>query len=134
MIRFFAMTRTVLLPALGRLALIGACLFVVAGCGLSSAVAQKLGSKDPQGLSASPASLSMGPTDTGSVDAIEQGYSGGYTATSSDSSVATVASNGPAQFIVTGVNVGTCTVTVSDSKGNDATVSVSIQTTVIGGQ
>jgi len=134
MIEFSAMTRTDLLPALGRLALVGVCLLTLAGCGISSAVTEHHVVGPALGLVASPNALSMGPTDTGSVNASEHGYTGNYTAASSDTSVATVASNGPAQFIVTGVNPGTCTVTVSDSKGNTATVSVSIQTTVIGGQ
>jgi hypothetical protein len=76
----------------------------------------------------------MGPSDIGSVDASEQGYSGSYTAVSSDTTVATVTPNGSAQFIVTGLNPGTCTVTVSDTNGHTVKVSVSIQTTVIGGQ
>jgi len=127
------MTRTGLFGALGRLMLVGACLFAV-GCGLSTSAAPNVGPKQLQGLTASPNALSMGPTDTGSVNASEGGYSGSYSAVSSDNTVATVAPNGPAQFIVTGVNPGTCTVTVSDTNGHNATVSVSVQTTVVGGQ
>jgi len=88
----------------------------------------------PAGLSASPTTVSMGPEDTAAVNASEPGYSGTYSATTSNSNVATVAPNGPAQFVVSGVAPGTCTVTISDTMNHTAQVSVSIQTTVIGGQ
>jgi hypothetical protein len=133
MLRFYAMTRSVLLTALGRIVLVGACLFAVS-CGLSTSAVQQHVVGPALGLIVTPSALSMGPTDIGSVNASEQGYSGTFSAASSDTTVATVVPNGPAQFIVTGVNPGTCTVTVSDTKGHDVKVSVSIQTTVIGGQ
>ena len=76
----------------------------------------------------------MGPSDTASVSASESGYTGTFTAQSSNTGVATVTSEGPAQFLVSGVSPGTCTVTISDGSGHNAPVQVSIQTVVIGGQ
>jgi hypothetical protein len=113
---------------------LGAALLYAAGCGSSSSAAIPHDPSDPPGLSALPAGVSMGPSDTAAVNAIDPGYKGQYTAETSDGAVATVAPNGVAQFLITGVAPGTCTVTLSDSSGHSAKVSVSVQTTVIGGQ
>jgi len=125
--------RTDALSALGRFTLVGVLIFA-AGCSGLSAAAPKPGPHIVQGLSATPTSLSMGPTDTAGIDATEPGYAGSYSATSSDTTIATVSPNGAAQFVVTGVAVGKCNVTVTDTNGHQAVVSVSIQTVVVGGQ
>lgn len=107
---------------------------LVAACGGSGDPPAIIHHQIQSGLSASPTAVSMGPSDTAAVNASEGGYSGTFGAQSSDTAIATVAPNGQAQFVITGVSPGTCTVTVSDTTGHSVQVSVSIQTTVIGGQ
>lgn len=124
---------TSLLGALGRFVLVGGLLFA-AGCSSSTSVAIPHPKPAATGLVATPTTVSMGPSDTTSIAASESGYSGAYSAQSSNTGVASVTPNGPAQFIVAGVAPGTCSVTISDIKGNSVTVQVSIQTVVIGGQ
>lgn len=86
------------------------------------------------GLNVTPATLSLGPSDLASVNVGEPGFNGTFSAKTSDATVATVASNGPAQFVVSAIAPGTCTVTISDGSGKSVPVAVSVQTTVIGGQ
>ena len=76
----------------------------------------------------------MAPTNTASVDASESGFTGTFSAQTSDATVATVTADGAVLFTVTAVAPGTCTITVSDGNGHSAPVSVSVQTTIIGGQ
>ena len=52
---------------------------------------------------------------------------GAFTATSSNSSIATVApGNGPDEFVVTGVSTGSCVVTISDAFGNSIPLPVTV--------
>jgi hypothetical protein len=67
---------------------------------------------------------------TQSFSAIDFGYSGTYTATSSDSKVATV-SVSAGTFTVTSVAAGTATITVSESNGKTAACTVTVTTTTI---
>jgi uncharacterized protein YjdB len=53
-------------------------------------------------------------------------------ATSSNPSIATVVQTSPGQFSVTGIIGGTCTITVTDSSGASAVVSISVTTIPVG--
>jgi len=128
------MERSARLAALGRLVL-AALLVCAAGCSAPKPyVLPLVGQPDPKGLTSDPTSISMGPADSATVDASDPGYSGSFRAQSSNTTVATVTPNGPSQFLVSGANVGTCTITIKDTSGQQAVVQVSIQTVVIGGQ
>jgi virginiamycin B lyase len=63
----------------------------------------------------------------------ETNYSGGFSATSSDASVATVApAASPANsFTVTAIGPGTATITVSDNQNNTSPISITVTTTSI---
>lgn len=117
-----------------------ALLVVPAGCGGS---AQPFVGPPPK-VSPSMASISFGSSTpcaqipcTTTFSVSESGYSGTFTATSSNTSVATVASStSPSQarkaqdttatFVVTAVSGGTATITVSDQNGHSASIPVSV--------
>ncbi len=78
-----------------------------------------------------PSSISFNGTGlTQSFSAIDFGYSGAFTATSSDAKIATVSVSGTT-FTVTSVGAGTATITVSESNGKTATCTVTVTTTTI---
>lgn len=78
-----------------------------------------------------PSTLSFNGTGlTQSFSAIDFGYTGTYTAASSDSKVATVTVSG-STFTVQSVGAGTATITVSESNGKTATCTVTVTTTTI---
>lgn len=125
-----------LLSTLVSAVLACACL-TASSCALSGSGATIPGPTKPStpaGLTVSPSAFSIGPGDQGGVTASESGFSGSFTATSSDQAVAAVTNDGPSHFILTAVAPGLCTVTVSDGNGNTAQVNVSVQITIIGGQ
>lgn len=78
-----------------------------------------------------PNSLSFNGTGlTQTFSAVDFGYSGAYTATTSDAKVATVTVSA-GTFTVTSVGAGTATITISESNGRTATCSVTVTTTTI---
>jgi len=77
-------------------------------------------------MSTNPTSISVAVGSTASLTATEKGYKQPLSASSSDVNVATVSSNGTDSFTITGVAVGSCTVTVFDSKGNSIDVPVTV--------
>lgn len=78
-----------------------------------------------------PPALSFNGTGlTQTFSAIDLGYAGAYTATSSDPKVATVTVSG-STFTVTSAGAGTATITVSESNGKSATCTVTVTTTTI---
>lgn len=78
-----------------------------------------------------PSSLSFSGTGlTQTFSAIDLGYTGTYTASSSDDKVATVTVSG-STFTVQSVGAGTATITVSESNGKTATCTVTVTTTTI---
>ena len=78
-----------------------------------------------------PSTLTFNGTGlTQTFSAIDFGYSGAYTATSSDSKIATVSVSG-STFTVTSAGAGTATITVSESNGKTATCTVIVTTTTI---
>lgn len=80
-------------------------------------------------MNVSPSPVSFGaPGQTQPITVTEDKYSSSWTAQSSDSGVATVAPGSSNDtFVVTATGQGTCTVTVSDAKGNSFLVPVSVQ-------
>ena len=118
-----------------------ALLVVPAGCGGGSA--QPFVGPPPK-VSPSMASISFGSSTpcaqipcTTTFSVSETGYSGTFTATSSNTSVATVAistsssqarkaQDTTASFVVTAVSGGTTTITVSDQNGHSASVPVTV--------
>jgi hypothetical protein len=128
------MTKSILLVALRRAAVLAAIAFVAGCSSISSATLPHPQSTSAAGLTVAPGDLSMGPGDAATVSASESGYDGTYTSTDDCNGIATVAPLGVTQFTVTAVAPGMCTITVSDSKGSAKQVGVSVQTTVIGGQ
>src|ERR1700736_3128002 len=101
-----------------KLLILAACVAISACTGLSSNAVPNPHSTGQTGLNVSPSTLSMGPSDLASVSVSDPGFTGTFSATTSDATVATVASNGPAQFIVSAIAPGTCTVTISDGAGH----------------
>jgi hypothetical protein len=78
-----------------------------------------------------PTTLSFNGTGlTQSFSAIDFGYTGTYTASSSNDKVATVTVSG-STFTVQSVGAGTATITVSESNGKTATCTVTVTTTTI---
>jgi streptogramin lyase len=76
-------------------------------------------------ITVTPSSLSMTIGDMSSLSVSETNYSGKWTASSSDTRVATVVKGGSAStFTVTAVKAGYCTIVVSDKTGNSFPVSV----------
>jgi hypothetical protein len=80
----------------------------------------------PASSSAAPATVVKG--NTLSLTAVESNYSGAFTASSSNTAVATVSSGG-SPFTVTGVAAGTASITVSDNASHTATFFVSVTAT-----
>jgi len=78
-------------------------------------------------MTASPTSLALTVGQTESVSISEKRYSGSWTAASSNVGVATVTAGSSSMFNVTGVGIGTCNVTISDSLGNSLPVTVTVQ-------
>jgi streptogramin lyase len=80
-------------------------------------------------MSTVPTSVTVGVTQTQTVTTSEKhAPKSGYTAASSNSSIATVApGKAPDQFIVTGGSTGSCVVTISDAIGNSIPVAVTVQ-------
>lgn len=80
-------------------------------------------------MNVSPSQLSFSaPGQSQMITVSEQHYAGTWTAASSNAGIATVAQgNSGNSFLVTAVSKGTCTVTVSDKKGNSFPVPVSVQ-------
>jgi hypothetical protein len=68
----------------------------------------------------------MTPNATISVLAVENNYSGGFTAASSSTAVATVQPSSLTSFVVTSVAAGTAQITVSDNAGHSAVFFVSV--------
>lgn len=78
---------------------------------------------------ASPTALAFGAAgQTQSVALTESGYSGTFSAGSSNAAVATVAPASSTAFTVTAVAAGTATLTFTDSHNNMTTVGVSVTT------
>ena len=77
-------------------------------------------------MSTDPTSISVAVGSSASLTASEKGVKQPLSASSSDSNVATVSSNGDDSFTVNGVAIGSCTITVSDSKGNSLDVPVTV--------
>jgi hypothetical protein len=115
---------------------LAACIAIAtAACtGMSPAAVPPPADADAQGLVVSPASLSMAPGGFASIDVSESGFKGTFTAHSSNTGVATVAPNGAAEFTVSAIDTGTTSVMISDGAGNSKAITVSVQTTIIGGQ
>jgi hypothetical protein len=77
--------------------------------------------------------------DTQTFSVSETGYSGAFTVpascTSNGATVATIyAGTTPNTYVVTPVAAGACTAEIGDGNGNEATLSVGVTTTTIGGQ
>lgn len=83
------------------------------------------------GFEVLPNSLSFNGTGLSQTfSAIDFGYSGTYTAATSDPKVATVSVSG-STFTVTSAGAGTATITVSESNGKTAACTVTVTTTTI---
>jgi hypothetical protein len=78
----------------------------------------------PATTSAAPFSLTLNGTI--SVIAVENNYSGAFTAASSNTAVATVQESSLTSFVVKGVAAGSAQITVSDNAGHSATFFVSV--------
>ena len=105
--------------------------FMLSGCsGGGSTPSQPAQPGDPPVL-VNPTTLSFTATgQTQTFTAQEGAYTNDFTATSSKTSVATVAPTPSyGTFVVTAVAAGTATITVKDSNGSSATVSVGVTTT-----
>jgi hypothetical protein len=92
-------------------------------------------SPTPGPLSANPNELTFTSTASMKFAVEEKDYNGNLTAVTSDATVATVgpsSSSGPAAtFSVTPIAVGSCTVTVTDARGNRVAVSVSVDNAIV---
>ncbi len=78
-------------------------------------------------ITVTPSSISFsGPSQTQDIVVSEKAYSGGWSATSSDQSVATVSLLSKDTFAVTSVGSGSATITVADTKRNSYLVNVSV--------
>lgn len=78
-------------------------------------------------LSATPTSASLTPGASQNITVAENNYAGSFSATSANSSVATVSpASGSGAFSVTGVGVGTTTVTFTDLNNHSVVVSVTV--------
>jgi len=117
-----------------RLGVLAACLAIVSCTGSPGAPVPGPHFLIPSGLQVSPGSISLAPGGDQTVDVSEAGFSGQFTAQTSDSDVATVAPDGSTQFVVTAQNPGSATITISDGSGNSRQIGVSVQVTIIGGQ
>ncbi len=124
------------LPRLrGREFIVLCACFALAACGSpASAPVPSPHVVGPSGLVVSPGALSMSPGDHATVNANERGYGGSYSQTNTCAGIASVNDGSPGSFGVTAVAPGLCTITVSDSSGHNASVNVSVQSVVIGGQ
>jgi hypothetical protein len=104
---------------------------LLSGCS-SGNVAPTVGSVStdtPSGLvRASVTTIAFSGTGTQTFTVSESGYSGSFTATSSNTAVVTVAQTSPSTFTVTSIGGGTATITVTDQQGNSATLSVTVAT------
>ena len=130
-----AMTHVSLPAAFARGLRIAAACLALSGCG-SPATGPVPSPRlvGPSGLVVSPKAVSMSPGDSASVTIGEQGYSGSFSQSNNCSGIVTVTGGGPASYGIAAVAPGLCTITISDTDGHSAPVSVSVQTIVIGGQ
>jgi hypothetical protein len=84
----------------------------------------------PGQLATKPTSLTFSSATAQTINVVEPGYSGTFTASTSDATIATVSpssASGPSAGItVTPTGGGSCTITIKDALGRKATVSVSV--------
>jgi hypothetical protein len=117
-----------------------AALYVITNVGniWSSAITLSTPSPSPSpssspALNVAPASLALGQVgQTATFVASENGFSGAFTATSSNNGIATVSGSGPT-FTVTAVAAGASSIAVSDGT-HSASVGVTVTTLSVGGQ
>lgn len=73
-----------------------------------------------------PQTATIAPSTTVTITVTEKGYTGPWTASSSNTGVATVAPGSPGQFVVTGVAAGTATITIKDNTLNSAPAKITV--------
>ena len=67
------------------------------------------------------------PGNTATLSVSETNYSGTWTGSSNNPTIATIVQSSPGVFTVTGVSVGRCHVTIADTAGNSVNVKVTVQ-------
>jgi len=77
-------------------------------------------------ITPTPSSITVGVGQSTPLSVTEKGYTKSLSATTSDPAIATVTQTGSNQFSVTGVAVGSCSITLSDNKGNSEEVPVTV--------
>jgi hypothetical protein len=125
--------------------LVGACIVTVTdAAGRAATVLVSVLPSPPSPLEVSPASLAfqgVGAAQAASISVSEQNYAGNFTASSTTcSGIASLGSTtlrpsdatGIATDLITPVAVGSCSISVSDSNGQNVTIPVTVTTTSIG--